>query len=152
MKFKAPFFFKIDIEGSEYRILEDILRLKKKISGKGGKISYLPHLTVEKRGKKTKQNQFIKKRANWEKILTKGKKYEIFSPLLLFVSKVALFFKFAISLSFSPFNFLLIVFFLLSLFLLLQCVHNFSYFFPPLVPGPYPPPPGGGVGGPGGEG
>jgi hypothetical protein len=32
-KFKAPFFFKIDIEGSEYRILEDILRLKKKISG-----------------------------------------------------------------------------------------------------------------------
>ena len=32
-KFKAPFFFKIDIEGSEYRILEDVLRLKKNISG-----------------------------------------------------------------------------------------------------------------------
>jgi len=66
--------------------------LVKKILGKGGKISYLPHLTIEKRGKKTKQNQFIKKRANWEKIWTKGKKYQIFSPLLLFVSKVALFF------------------------------------------------------------
>jgi hypothetical protein len=32
-KFKPPFFFKIDIEGSEYRILDDILKLKKKISG-----------------------------------------------------------------------------------------------------------------------
>ncbi len=28
-----PFFFKIDIEGSEYRILKDLLKIKKKISG-----------------------------------------------------------------------------------------------------------------------
>lgn len=32
-KLKAPFFFKIDIEGSEYRVLEDILQLKREISG-----------------------------------------------------------------------------------------------------------------------
>ena len=32
-KLEAPFFLKIDIEGSEYRILRDILKLKNKISG-----------------------------------------------------------------------------------------------------------------------
>lgn len=32
-KVKSPIFLKIDIEGSEYRILEDILKIKKKISG-----------------------------------------------------------------------------------------------------------------------
>jgi hypothetical protein len=32
-KVKAPFFLKIDIEGSEYRILRDIIKIKKKISG-----------------------------------------------------------------------------------------------------------------------
>lgn len=32
-KLEAPFFLKIDIEGSEYRILQDILKLKNKISG-----------------------------------------------------------------------------------------------------------------------
>ena len=29
----SPFFFKIDIEGSEYRILDDLLKIKNKISG-----------------------------------------------------------------------------------------------------------------------
>tara|TARA_Y100000591_G_C21830851_1_gene699494 strand:- start:609 stop:1355 length:747 start_codon:yes stop_codon:yes gene_type:complete len=32
-KLESPFFLKIDIEGSEYRILQDILKLKNKISG-----------------------------------------------------------------------------------------------------------------------
>jgi hypothetical protein len=32
-KLQPPFFFKIDIEGSEYRILEDLLKLQNKISG-----------------------------------------------------------------------------------------------------------------------
>lgn len=32
-KLEGPFFLKIDIEGSEYRILQDILRLKNNISG-----------------------------------------------------------------------------------------------------------------------
>jgi hypothetical protein len=30
---KTPLFFKIDIEGSEYRILKDLIKIKKKISG-----------------------------------------------------------------------------------------------------------------------
>ena len=32
-KLKPPFFLKIDIEGSEYRILEDLIKLQNEISG-----------------------------------------------------------------------------------------------------------------------
>jgi hypothetical protein len=32
-KVKAPFFIKIDIEGAEYRILDDLIKIQKKISG-----------------------------------------------------------------------------------------------------------------------